>query len=81
MEKYPKQSTPIAAEVLADPVQHVEQPAEEPVIDSAATDEPVEVEIEQSKADEDPKRDEPTSSITEEQAAGVVPPPPPIFKA
>ena len=81
MEKYPKQSTPIAAEVLADPVQHVEQPAEEPVIDSAATDEPVEVEIEQPKADEVLKPVEPSTSITEEQAAGVVPPPPPIFKA
>jgi hypothetical protein len=81
MEKYPKPSTPVSAEVVEDPVQHVEQPAAEPVIDSAATDEPVEVEIEQPKADEVLKPEEPSTSITEEQAAGVVPPPPPIFKA
>ena len=81
LERNPKPSAPKAVEVVADPVQDIEQPAEEPVIDSAATDEPVEVEIERPKADEVLKPVEPSTSITEEQAAGVVPPPPPIFKA
>jgi hypothetical protein len=81
MEKYPKPSAHKVSEVVADPVQHVEQPVEEPVIDTATTDEPVEVEIQQPKVEEIIKPEEPSTSITEEQAAGVVPPPPPIFKA